>query len=87
MFSTSLQAALVLQAVTVSIYVDGVRQDATQRTNAPVVAVLGVLDVVPVATQGIATVNGSQAIEIRWRTSLLGVASAFERSLTLLQIA
>jgi hypothetical protein len=64
----------------VSLYFNGTQVTATERG----VGVAGGA-YVPVSTQGIVTVNGSQAIELRWR-SVGGTSTVRQRKMTLLRV-
>lgn len=86
-FSTWLTHSTAAATATISIYVGGVLNTATIRTVIPFPGGLltpATLDVL-VATNAIVTVNGSQAIEIRWKTSA-GTATAHNGSYDLIRI-
>ena len=42
---------------------------------------------VPFATNGLVTVNGSQAIEVRWYENSTGTASVLERTLNIMKVS
>jgi hypothetical protein len=71
---------------TVSIYSGGVQKASSVVKGAPFTgAVGGANDGMPLATHGIVTVNGSQAIAIEWHTAS-GTLSAANGTLDILKI-
>lgn len=86
-FSCDLNSAAAGDVVSVSIYVGGVQKADSLRKIMPFAG--GTLTSgsqrVGVATNGIVTVNGAQAIEIRWSTSA-GAPTAAGRTLNILQV-
>lgn len=90
MFSTSLECSSDDADITISIYFGGTQVAHTERVATPNVASSGVFNPnganIPIATQCIVTVNGSQAIEARWRRTA-GTATAHERTLTIIKLA
>lgn len=86
-FSAGVQQNISGDTITVSIYSNGVIDTASTRVSAPFAG--GTLTAGQgsciYATQGIVTVNGSQAIEIRWHVSG-GTGTVFNRSMILLKI-
>lgn len=92
-FSTSLQSNNNNSVVFVSIYAGGSQVAHTQRQARPRVnAAAGLggsanVDIdTGIATNGKVTVNGSQAIEIRWRRTA-GTATALQRTLNILKLS
>jgi hypothetical protein len=75
--------------VSVSIYSGGSINSHSERTFTPQFSSGGfggtVSNPVPIATHAIVTVNGSQAIEARWRRST-GTAGATTRTLTIIKV-
>lgn len=88
-FSTTLSSNNTGADIFVSIYVGGVLVADSVRTASPQFSSGGFggspsLNF-PISTNGEVTVNGSQAIEIRWRRSA-GTASALQRTLTIRRV-
>lgn len=74
-------------AVVVSIYSGGSLKTDSVRSPIPRFNGVGAITLTPiVATNGIVTVNGSQAIEIRWKTAS-GTATMHQRTLNLLKVS
>src|SRR5690606_21764329 len=88
-FSTSLDNSSNNANVIVSLYVGGSQIAHTERQATPQIqgGITPSLNIsIPVSTQGIVTVNGSQAVEVRWRRTA-GTATAHERTLTLIKLS
>lgn len=87
-FSTTVTCPSLAATVTATLYVGGSAVTHTERHfQVSITGVLGLggtSDGV-LAFQDVAAVNGSQAIEVRWRTST-GTATAFQRSLHILRL-
>lgn len=87
-FSCDINSAVAGAAISVSLYVGGVQNAASLRKIVPFSG--GTLTSGSargaVAINGTVTVNGSQAIEVRWSTSNAGPTAA-SRALTLLRIS
>jgi hypothetical protein len=74
------------QAATISIYAGGTQKASSIMTIIPFSGAVGsVNDGVSVATNGIVTVNGTQAIAIEWHTAG-GTASAHNGTLDIIKI-
>lgn len=75
------------QSITISIYVGGTQDATSIMDSAPFAG--GTLTSgsasVPFVTQGVYTLNGSQAIAIEWHVSG-GTGTVFQRKLTLIKI-
>lgn len=72
-------------AVVVSIYVGGVLKTDSVRSPVPRFNGVGANTLTPIAvTNGRVTVNGAQAIEIRWKTAS-GTATMHQRTLNILR--
>lgn len=72
--------------ITQTMYVGGVAKADSIRASIPFVGALSaVTQDITAAMQGVITVNGSQAVEIRWKTST-GTGTAHNGNLTLLRI-
>lgn len=85
-FSTTVDHSNQSVAVVVSIYVGGVLNTASVRSVIPRFNGAGAISLSPcVATNGVVTVNGSQAIEIRWKTAS-NTATAHQRTLDILRV-
>lgn len=85
-FSTTVDHSAQSVAVVVSIYSGGSLDTASVRGVVPRFNGIGANSLSPsVATNGIVTVNGSQAIEIRWKTAS-GTATAHQRTLDILRV-
>ena len=87
--STSVESTSNGGSVTLSIYANGVQAPGSERPAIPFIK--GVLlgnetTIETLCTQATVTVNGSQAIELRWRRSA-GTATAHQRSMNLIQVA
>lgn len=86
-FSCDLNSTAAGDVLSVSIYVGGVQKADSLRKIMPFAG--GTLTSgsqrVGMATNGIVTVNGAQAIEIRWSTSA-GSPTAAARTLNILQV-
>lgn len=92
-FSTTLQSNSSDSNIYISIYAAGTQKADSQRQAQPRVDASGglggdgTLDINMIAaTNGIVTVNGSQAIEIRWRRDS-GTATALQRTLNILKLS
>jgi len=85
-FSTWLTHSQGNQSVTMSIYAGGSQVAASVRAAIPFVGALSAITQdMPLTTNGIVTVNGSQAIAIEWHTTA-GTASAHTGTLDVLKI-
>lgn len=74
-------------AVVVSIYSGGTLKTDSVRSPVPRFNGVGANTLTPIcATQGKVTVNGAQAIEIRWKTAS-GTATVHQRTLNILRVA
>lgn len=86
-FSCDLNSANAGAVVTLSIYVGGVQKVDSQRKVMPFAG--GTLTSgsqrVGIATNGVVTVNGAQAIEIRWSTSS-NAPTAADRTMNILRV-
>lgn len=86
-FSTWLTQSTGNQTVTFSLYAGGVQTASTIRTTVPFCGALGAVNGgICHSTNGRVTVNGSQAIELRWHTSA-GTATAHNGNLDILRVA
>lgn len=87
--STTLESSSNNAIITVSIYSGGAQITHTERAAVPFTnggLLGGNIDLqIPIMTHAKTTVNGSQAIECRWRRSA-GTATAHERTLDILRI-
>lgn len=73
-------------AVVVSLYSGGTLKTDSVRSPVPRFNGIGANSLTPcISTQALLTVNGSQAIEIRWKTAS-GTATAHQRTLTILRV-
>lgn len=73
-------------AVVTSLYVGGVLKTDSVRGPIPRTNAVGAVTMSPsVAITGIVTVNGAQAIEVRWKTSA-GTATVHQRTLSIFRI-
>lgn len=85
-FSTTVDHSAQAVAVVISIYVGGVLKADSVRSPVPRFNGIGANSLSPMAsTNGWVTVNGSQAIEIRWKTAS-GTATAHQRALDILRV-
>lgn len=85
-FSTTVDHSNQNVAVVCSLYVGGVLDADTVRGPIPRTNAVGAITMSPtVAAQARVTVNGSQAIEARWKTSA-GTATAHQRTLNILRV-
>lgn len=85
-FSTTVDHSNQSVAVVVSIYVGGVQNTASVRSVIPRFNGAGAITLSPcVATNAVVTVNGAQAIEIRWKTAS-NTATAHQRTLDILRV-
>lgn len=86
-FSCDLNSPTAGVVISVSIYVGGVQKSDSLRKIMPFAG--GTLTVgnqrVGASTNGVVTVNGSQAIEIRWSASA-GAPTAADRTMNLLKV-
>ncbi len=85
-FSSSFtsNAAALDAIISVSLYVGGVQVAHSVRTCEPTFSsglLAGSQINAPLATQAMATVNGSQAIEVRWKITGGGTATVLARAL------
>lgn len=86
-FSTTVDHSAQSVAVVCSLYVGGTLQAASVRGPVPRFNGIGANSLTPcVAINDNAVVNGSQAIEIRWKTAS-GTATAHQRTLNILRVA
>lgn len=86
-FSTYVDHSAQSVAVSVSIYVGGVQDAESVRAPVPRFNALGANSLSPcVATNALVTVNGSQAIEARWKTAS-GTATAHQRTLNIIRVS
>lgn len=84
-FSGSVGQSAANNTVTVSIYAGGSQIAHTQRVNTPTLTFSAGAARTTVATNGVVTVNGSQAVEIRWRRNA-GTATCDQRTFNLIQV-
>jgi len=81
-FSTTLHTSnLTVISAYFTFYLDGTQVTHTERR----IDTYASYDI-PVATQGIMTVDGSQAIEVRWRRTG-GTNTAYQRTLNIIKVA
>lgn len=86
-FSTWLTHSQGNQSITMSIYVGGAQKADSIRAAIPFVGALSAITQdMPLATNGIVTVNGSQAIAIEWHTTA-GTATAHNGTLNIVRLA
>lgn len=86
-FGTHVDHSAQSVAVVVSLFVGGVQDTDTVRAPVPRFNALGANSLNPgVAISALATVNGGQAIDIRWGTAS-GTATAHQRTLAITRIA
>lgn len=81
MFSSSVINSLVAQTTIVTLYVGGVQAASTERSNKNAGN-----DPSGVAFQKRITVNGSQAVEVRWKVTG-GTGTIRQRTLTLFRVS
>lgn len=85
-FSTCVDHSAQSVAVVMSIYIGGTLQAESVRAPVPRFNALGANSLNPcVSINGIEVVNGSQAIEIRWKTAS-GTATAHQRTLDIVRL-
>jgi hypothetical protein len=85
-FSTWMTNTTGNQPATISIYAGGVQKASSAMTIIPFSGAVGsVNDGVSVSTNGIVTVNGTQAIAIEWHTAG-GTASAHNGTMDIIKI-
>lgn len=85
-FSTCVDHSAQSVAVVVSLYIGGTLQTESVRSPVPRFNALGANSLTPCVTiQGIEVVNGSQAIEARWKTAS-GTATAHQRTLSIMRV-
>lgn len=85
-FSTTVDHSAQSVAVVISIYVGGVLKTDSVRSPVPRFNGIGANTLSPMAcTNGVVTVNGSQAIEIRWKVAS-GTGTAHQRTMNILRI-
>lgn len=84
MFSTTASHSSTGATISFSLYAGGAQAAASVRTIIP--RPTNATNQIAVATQGIVTVNGSQAVEVRWSTSA-STATANQRTLTLIKLS
>jgi hypothetical protein len=86
-FSTTVDHSAQNVAVVISIYAGGTLKADSVRGPIPRTNAIGAISMSMMAsTNGVVTVNGSQAIEIRWKTAS-GTATAHQRTLDILRVA
>lgn len=86
-FSTTVDHSAQSVAVVISIYVGGTLKTDSVRSPVPRFNGVGANSLSPMAsTQGKVTVNGSQAIEARWKTAS-GTATAHQRTMNILRVS
>lgn len=86
LFSTWLTHSTGNDIVTMSIYSGGVQKTDSIRAAIPFVGALSATTQdMPLATNGVVTVNGAQAIAIEWHTNA-GTATAHNGTLNILKI-
>lgn len=86
-YSTWLTHGTGNATITMSMYNNAVQKADSVRTIIPFVGALSaVTQDIPVTLNGLLTVNGAQAIDIRWRTSG-GTATAHQWTLNLIKLA
>lgn len=88
-FQTTLQSNTNNATFTVSIYSGGSQVTGTEMSAIPQIqgGVTPSLNInIPISSMCLATVNGSQAIEARWRRSA-GTATALSRRMTIVRIS
>lgn len=86
-FSTTVDHSNQSVLVTISIYVGGSLKTDSVRAVMPRFNGIGANSLSPcVSTNGIVTVNGSQAIEIRWKTAA-NTATAHQRTLDIVRLS
>lgn len=89
-FSTSVESSGTNSDIRTSIYVGGSQVAHTERWAVPQFSAGGLGGTpsipIPISTQAIVTVNGSQAIEGRWRRSG-GTATAHQRTLSIIKLS
>jgi hypothetical protein len=87
-FSSWVSQSTANTTVTFSIYVDSTQKADSVRTAIPFGgAILGLsTQDIPVAINGVVTVDGTQAISIKWKTSG-GTATAHQRTMNILRIS
>lgn len=86
-FSTWLTHSNGNATITMSLYVGGVQKADSIRVAIPFVGALSAITQdMPLATNALVTVNGSQAIAIDWRTST-GTATAHHGTLNILRVS
>lgn len=85
-FSSTVDHSNQNVAVVVSLYTGGVLKADSVRSTIPRTNAIGAITMsLCVAINGLVTVNGAQAIEIRWKTSA-GTATAHQRTMDILRI-
>lgn len=85
-FSSTIDHSNQNVAVVVSLYAGGVQSADTVRGPIPRTNAIGAITMsMDVAINSLVTVNGTQAVEIRWKTSA-GTATMHQRTLNLLRI-
>lgn len=85
-FSSSFDHSNQVTIIRVSIFVGGVQVTHTVRDVENTPNAVGAQSLtIPLSTHCISTVNGSQAIEVRWGTAA-GTATAHQRTLTAVRI-
>lgn len=86
-FSTTVDHSNQSVAVVASIYSGGTLKTDSVRSVVPRFNGIGANSLSPcVAINGVTTVNGSQAIEIRWKTAS-GTATAHQRTLNVIRMS
>lgn len=85
-FSTTVDHSAQSVAVVISIYSGGTLKTDSVRSPVPRFNGIGANSLTPMAsTNGVVTVNGAQAIEIRWKTAS-GTATAHQRTLNIAKV-
>lgn len=85
-FSTWLTHSQGNQSITMSLYVGGVQNTGSIRLAIPFVGALSAITQdMPLSTNAIVTVNGSQAIAVDWHTTA-GTATAHNGTLDIIKI-
>lgn len=86
-FSTWLTHSNGNDTITMSIYSGGVQKADSIRVAIPFVGALSAITQdMPLATHGLVTVNGSQAITLEWHTNA-GTATAHNGTLNILRVS
>lgn len=87
-FSTYVDHSNQNIAVTVSLYVGGAQITDSVRAPIPRTNAIGAITMSPcVSINNVVTVNGSQAIDIRWNRGSAGTATMHQRTLNVLRVS